>query len=463
MNSTTVRGRLTLWYATALALILLLFSGGTYLFVRASLYRHLDREVLQHGVTIATILRLSNDDRKEELEEQKLFESHVLFQVKDGARLFDESDGWRQLGLDTYLNSGFTAEPRSVRARTGHAYRLWFGPLAVDGHRFQVAVAVDEQGTNLLLGILTSILLVGIPVALALAVVGGYVLAGRVLAPVTSLTAAAREITADRLAERLPVTNPHDEFGRLATVFNETFARLEDSFERMRRFTADASHELRTPLTALRSVGEVCLQQAGDAAACREVIASMLEETDRLTRLVDSLLTLSRADAGLAVAERVHRDLGVLAGEVLECLQVLAEEKKQVITLDAPEPVVACIDPTTVRQALINLVDNAIKYTPAGGSIRIAVSRLHDGAAAVAVQDSGPGISAAHQRMIFDRFYRVDKGRTRTLGGAGLGLAIARWAIEFNGGTIQVESTEGQGSTFTVVVPVSEGAMTCKP
>jgi heavy metal sensor kinase len=273
-----------------------------------------------------------------------------------------------------------------------------------------------------------------------------------VLAPIGAMAAKAGEITAEHLSERLPVEDPHDEFGRLATVCNQTFARLEDSFERLRRFTADASHELRTPLTALRSVGEVGLQENNDAAACREVIASMLEETDRLTKLVDSLLTLSRADAGSVPIIREQTDLSALAIDVADCIQVLAEEKEQSLVVDAAEPVFAEIDPTTLRQALLNLVDNAVKYTPQQGHISVVV-RKTPAEAIIEVIDDGCGIPKEHQARIFDRFYRIDKGRSRDMGGSGLGLAITSWAVEVNGGCIELESEEGHGSRFRIVLP----------
>ena len=176
----------------------------------------------------------------------------------------------------------------------------------------------------------------GIPFAVGLAIAGGYFLAGRVLAPVGAMADKAREITAESLAERLPVDNAEDEFGRLATVFNDTLSRLQDAFERLRRFTADASHELRTPLTAMRSVGEVALRNTLDAGAYRDVIGSMLEEVDRLTRLVESLLTLTRANSGKVQLAPEALDLGALAGNVIDQLRVLADEKQQELTLRAP-------------------------------------------------------------------------------------------------------------------------------
>ena len=194
---------------------------------------------------------------------------------------------------------------------------------------------------------------------------GGYVLASRALTPIEQMTERARTITAERLADRLPVSNPENEMGRLATVFNETLGRLEESFNQMRRFTTDVSHELRTPLTAIRSVGEVGLRGHRDEATYRSIIGSMLEEVDRLATLVDRLLTLSRAETRQSTLSRDAVDLSALADDVVSHLSVLAEEKQQTLSIDRQASPVVAADRLVLRQALINLVDNAIKFTPA--------------------------------------------------------------------------------------------------
>src|SRR5262249_5156982 len=219
---------------------------------------------------------------------------------------------------------------------------------------------------------LSFIVIAGVPLALAFALAGGSWLAGRILAPIGAMATQAERITAERLAERLRGENAHDEFGRLATVFNDALGRLHNSFEQLRRFTADASHELRTPLTAIRSVGEVALQENRDAAAYRDVIGSMLEEVDRLSRLVDGLLTLTRAESGRVKPKREPVDMGGLVKSVGDYLRVLAEEKDQTLTVDA-QSVAVLGDADLLRQAVINLLDNAIKYTPAKGAIRMSV------------------------------------------------------------------------------------------
>jgi heavy metal sensor kinase len=445
----SVRIRLTLWYTAVLAGIIFCFAVGIYLFVRTSLLRQIDGQLERDLATVTRVVR----DEPNEINELAQHGSVDFFQVSEGHEVLAETDGWSRSGLEKSLADRHSVVSWSWRTTDDQYYRLRIVPVTSPGHSYLVAVAEGEQTPRQSLESLAAILLLGIPLALALALVGGYFLAGRALAPIGAMAAKAAEITAERLSERLPVEDPHDEFGRLATIFNQTFAHLEDSFERLRRFTADASHELRTPLTAIRSVGEVALQGNSDAAACRETISSMLEEADRLTKLVDSLLVLSRADSAAVQLNPEPSDLAALAIEVADWIQVLAEEKGQSLEIDAPIPVVALVDRGTLRQALINLMDNAVKYTPDGGHIRVAVRATSAGEAVVEVIDDGPGIAEEHQGRIFDRFYRIDRGRSREMGGTGLGLAITRWAVEINRGRVELECREGPGSIFRIVLP----------
>jgi heavy metal sensor kinase len=294
--------------------------------------------------------------------------------------------------------------------------------------------------------------LLGLPVALAIAGLGGHWLARRALRPLDRMARQAERLTADNLHERLPVENPADELGHLARVFNVSLGRIEESFAQLRRFTADVSHELRTPLTAIRTVGEVGLGNHPSEQGYREIIGSILEEADRLTLLVDTLLSLSRADAGEVPLHREDVDLLILAREVAAHLGVLAEEKQQALAVEGGVPVLVEADRLVLRQALVNVVDNAIKYSPAGSRIGVVVTG--DAATGrVDVIDHGPGIPPGHRERIFERFYRVDKGRSREQGGAGLGLALAHWAVTAHDGRIDVESQEGGGSTFRISLP----------
>lgn len=305
---------------------------------------------------------------------------------------------------------------------------------------------VEQQLAEILL-----VLVLGLPVIVVLAGGGGYVLARRALSPIDRLAADARRITAERLHERLSVPNEHDEIGRLAAVINETFARLESSFDQLRRFTADASHELRTPLSVIRGIGELGLGETRRPAEYKEAIGSMLEEVDRLTRLVDTLLRLSRGDAGTVRLSPEPLDLAELARDVAASLGVLAEERQQRLVVNAVAGVPVVADRLVMREAIANVVDNAIKYGPSPSTIVISVNGSET-QAVLEVTDEGPGISPQHRARIFDRFYRVDEGRSRERGGTGLGLAIAKWAVEANGGHIALVSGPA-GSTFQIVLP----------
>ena len=443
----SVRARLTLWHAGVLTLIICIFSAGIFLFVGARLYAGLDAQLAREIGTISRVYR-------EEPEELKDLASHwgiTLFRIDAGGSIRHQTEAWEREGLSQVLQTGNSASPLSWTSSNGHHYRV----QSISESSDRVAAAIEEDSLRDTLWTLAFILATGIPFGIALAIGGGYFLAGRVLSPVGAMAEKAREITAESLAKRLPVDNAQDEFGRLATVFNDTLSRLQDAFERLRRFTADASHELRTPLTAMRSVGEVALRNTLETAAYRDVIGSMLEEVDRLTRLVESLLILTRADSGKVQLAPETLDLGALAGNVVDHLRVLADEKQQHLVLKAPVQVQATADPGLMRHALMNLIHNAIKYTPNGGTITVEVNRVSYGHPVIEVRDTGPGIPAVHRDRIFDRFYRIDASRSRDEGGVGLGLAIARWAIEANGGQIELASDGRNGSTFRVLLPTA--------
>jgi len=422
----TVRARLTLWHAGALTLVICIFAVGVLLFVRASLYRSLDEQVREDLAAIEKVYR----DEVGDLGELAL-RTGTHFEVTEGSTVIYRTAGWPHASMTPFRR----------------------GTVGDSAHR--IVAARDARPVRQTLWTLAAIMATAIPCAVGLAIIGGYLLAGRVLAPVGAMADTARRITAESIDARLPVSDSTDEFGRLATVFNETLSRLDAAFEQLRRFTADASHELRTPLTAMRSVGEVALHRPLSTEGYREVIGSMLEEVDRLTRLVENLLLLTRAEAGRIPLTRASVDLRELVAGVSDGLRVLAEEKNQELTVELGEPVAVECDATVLRQGMTNLLHNAIKFTPAKGAIRVAVKSTVTGDAVIEVQDSGPGIPAANQHRIFERFYRVDQARSRDTGGTGLGLAIARWAVEASGGRIELESAAGQGALFRVVLPRS--------
>jgi len=297
------------------------------------------------------------------------------------------------------------------------------------------------------------VLSVGLPGAGLLFALAGYWMAGTFLAPLRQMVERARRLSAESLNERLPVANPHDELGQLATVFNETLQRLEHSFAELKRFTADASHELRTPLTALRAVGEVGLRE-GNPAILYDVVGSMLEEVARMNQLLDRLLLLTRADGDATPLRLEARPVRSALLEISDALSLVAGEKEQRIEVECPRDLTAVMDDGLLRLALMNLVQNAIRYSPAGKTIRLRAF-ARSGQACVEVMDEGPGIAPEHHQKIFERFYRVDKARARADGGAGLGLAIVKWAVERMGGLVEVESEPGRGSVFRMRLPLA--------
>ena len=444
LRPASVRVRLTLWYTIILAGIVLALFLSVYFFVRASLVRQLDREVESEFQAVSQALA----EEPNELSEIEAEGSGRAFQVVRAGEVLFETPAFKMSGLRV-AEAAAPAAARTVMTPAGNRFRVKTGPAGPD---LALSVAVTEEPVRSALSTLLVIFMLALPAGLVLAALGGSVMARRLLRPVDLMAARAEKISAENLSSRLPVEDPRDEFGRMAGVINRMLSRLEEAFERLRRFTADASHELRTPLAAIQSVGEVALQEDLDAAAYRDRIGSMLEEVSRLSRLVDSLLTLTRADAGALDVRRKEIDAARLVAQAVEDMRPLAEEKRQNLTVSAEGPVLVRADEATVRLALVNLLDNAIKYTPPAGAI-VAGVRIHDGEALIEVTDSGPGIPIEHADRIFDRFYRVDQSRTGQAGGAGLGLAIAKWAVEANGGRIELESREAGGSTFRLVLP----------
>jgi heavy metal sensor kinase len=447
LRPASVRLRLTLWYSAALAGIVIVFSVLVFFFVKSSLFNHLNQRLESDFKAIYQDF-FEDPNENPEIETEN---SAKIFQIVKAGTLYYQTPAYKKSGLP-FVGQLPPAGGRTLRSSTGTRFRLKTG---LAGPAVLLTVAVDEEPVWTTLRTLAVILIFGFLIALGLAAFGGFLIAGRLLEPVAVITAKAEKISAESLSARLPAENPGDEFGRLAGVINVMLSRLEDAFERLRRFTADASHELRTPLTVIRSVGEVALQENLDAAAYRDRIGSILEEVNRLTRLVESLLMLTRADSGHVPLGRKDVDAVRLVQQAVEDMRALAEEKNQKLDQALEGPAVLRIDEPTVRLALVNLLDNAIKHTPPAGVITVG-SRTKRGDYLIEVSDTGPGIPDEHKDRIFDRFYRIDEDRSGQNGGAGLGLAIVKWAVEANGGRIEVESQEKQGSTFRLVFPMAK-------
>lgn len=444
----TVRWRLALWSSLLITLIYSLFAGCVFLAFRYGCVEE-SRTRLNNVLTLVEREVSKTPDRLASVEEAL---PACSFYVRDEGRLLYVSNGWAATGLAAPVRTDARGYA-FLATRPGQHYAVGEGRSGVDGRQWRIGVATDDQQTVANLHRLLLVLLSSVPGILLVSVPGGYFLAGRFLSPIDDMARKARAITAENLSQRLRVGKQPDEFGRLARVFNETFDRLEDSFEKLKQFTADASHELRTPLAVIRSSGENALKGGGDAAAYEDAIGTMLEEADRMTRLIEGLLALTRAESAPPALRLDEVRLGEVSLDVVNCLRVLAEEKRQTLVFHEQDTLQVRLDKPTFEQALINLIANAIQYTQAGGEIAVRVRLCATRGALVEVDDTGPGIAPEHRKRIFERFYRVDAARSQATGGSGLGLAIARWAIALNGGTVEFEAKEGNGSLFRIALP----------
>ena len=454
-----VRLRLTLWYVAAMMVVLGVYVFGVYTFVSRNVSEALDERLRADFYWAAGTVDEGPDGLIMPFPQIDLLleEESPWVQVwsADGSQLLLSNEEARRRPISESQSLAAQGEDMIVSLPTmGVPIRVLSRRSYIVDRPVTIQVARSEATMREELRELSLIFMFGLPVAVVIAGVGGYTLARRALAPIEQMTDRARTITAERLSDRLPVSNPADEMGRLASVFNETLGRLEGSFDQMRHFTADVSHELRTPLTAIRSVGEVGLRGHRNEASYRSIIGSMLEEVDRLSQLVDRLLALSRAGMQHASFSLDTVDLAALAEDVVSHLGVLAEEKGQTLTIEKTAAPRARGDRLLLRQALINLVDNAIKFTPPAGRVRIRLTETPS-LVVVDVIDTGPGVPSDAQEHIFDRFYRSDGNDAA---GTGLGLSLARSGIEAIGGRLTLEQSGPDGSTFRITIPKQPGA-----
>lgn len=452
----TLRARISLWYGAIITVCLIGYSVA----VGASFARHI-RQELDHRVheDIELAARAIAIDEAGVASWPGGYLGKQIEEEDGGGHWVEVWDlaGRRLLTAGTF-GPALSEVPRGREpART---IQLPGGPVRVKTETVQVKSAtlivrafVSEESARRQVRSLW-LELGGISLTvLVLGGLGGVALVHRLLGPLARMADRARRITAKDLHERLEVEVTGQELEQVRDSFNATLSRLEGSFGQLRRFTADASHEIRTPLTALRSVGEVALQGENSKDEYREVIGTMLEEVDRLSRLADELLAIARAEGGQAHYSFERLDLGRLVTEVAEQLEVLAEEREQTLVLETDSAVIVNGDRLALRQALMNLIDNAIKYSPRGSPVTVKV-RDGSGMAIVEVQDRGAGIAAEHRERIFERFYRIDPSRSREMGGAGLGLSLVKLTAEAHGARLEVESTVGSGSTFRLYVPL---------
>ncbi|MHB0971853.1 MAG: sensor histidine kinase [Thermoanaerobaculia bacterium] len=452
----TLRTRIILSYGVAIALCLLAYSVTVATSFKTHLERELDHRVHEDIELAARAIVLepggvpswAGGFLGKSIEEEE--GGGHLVEVWDANGVMRLSTGTFHPELSGFAGARADGVAMSVETPSGPV-RMKTEAVDVEGTRLFIRAAVSEVPTRAQIHSLWTELFGLSIVVLILGGIVGVLLANRLVGPLSRMASHARRITAEQLHERLDVKNAGEELEHLGDAFNATLARLEGSFAQLRRFTADASHEIRTPLTAMRSVGEVALQGTRSMDEYRDVIGTMLEEVERLSRLADGLLTLARAEAGQTRCAFERIELRALAEEAVEQLGVLAEEREQRLEV-AGERAHVDADRLTMRQALVNLIDNAIKYSGDGSHVTVRVGA--DGANTfVSVEDDGPGIAAEHLGKIFDRFYRVDSSRSRVISGTGLGLSLVKLTAEAHGGRVEVESIPGRGSTFRIVLP----------
>ncbi len=466
-----LRVRLTLWYGTALALILIIFSAILYVVTARSLRDAVDESLVETAE--AAVRSLDERGFLPLIDEDELMSQFPeLTRIDKFFQIFSPSGTITIRSPNMKQHEVPLSDQAKEAVKTGRsllefakypkepALRLITVPIIYQRNLLyiiQVGTSMDsmEETLNRLL----LVLLVSMPVALVVSLAGGWFMAGRALRPVDAITLAAQRIAAGDLTQRLTAPASADEIGRLTNTFNNMIDRLETSFRQIRQFSSDASHELRTPLTVMKGETELALRRPREIDDYKIVLESNLEEIDRMTRIVDELLFLSRADMGEVKMEHLPVPLDALVEDLHRQASLLGQERDIQVVLRATVPAVVLGDELRLRELFLNLLDNAVKYSHAAGTIDIAVT-IDQSHVRVSVTDHGIGIAQEDQSRIFDRFYRTDDARAHTKKGTGLGLSICAWIVESHHGRIEVQSKVGEGSTFTVILPLAPTSAT---
>lgn len=476
----SVRVRLTLWYSAVLAVVLILVCATTYLIVRRTSMQRTDTdmhaladsfavtfeaELADAGSTDnAAVLSAAHQAMIEHRTNEDIFlvldpGGGIVANSREASSSTEDRNGplARALASEEFRRFAAAAQGLQHELETiSHPrYRAYSRHLTAGEKSYVLIVLHSLHAQFEVLETIRLTFAWMILVGLLLAGTGGYFLARKSLAPVVAMGTHARRIGATNLHERLPVQNANDELGKLATTFNDLLNRLEQSFERQRRFIADASHELRTPLAILRGEAEVAMSQPGRTAGdYLESLQILHDETSRLIKIVEDLFTLSRADAGQYAITPQDVYLEEVVADCAHSARTLAREKNINLSVDASAECLVRGDQTLLRRMILNLLDNAIKYTGEGGRVEVAC-RATDGGFEVHITDSGPGIPGDLQSRIFERFFRADPARPRSgrEGGAGLGLSIALWIAEAHHGRLELVRSDANGSHFAVYLP----------
>ena len=478
----SVRSRLTLWYAAVLTCTLLLLSLVIYWMVKRSVTARTDAGLVELADSFLATLRAELQDetpangvaaaaRQSMLEHQYPGRSFAVLSasgepIVTSAELpklakehgYVESDPKLSPEIFQRCLGSLAGDAGSFVSIAGHrggsrCFSRLFG-VAQNSYRLVIVASVHPESE--LLARLRIAMAWLVPVTILLASGGGYFLALRNLAPIADMTARADRISESTLHDRLSVKNANDELGRLAATFNRLLDRLDQAFERQRRFIADASHELRTPLAILQGESEVALSQpARPPEQYRESLAVLQHEAKRLGRIVEDMFTLSRADAGQYPVNSRELYLDELAAECVQSMRTLAAAKSITLSAESDGELAVIADESLLARLVVNLVDNAIKYASPGGIVTVSTEHSSAGPQ-LSVSDNGPGIPQDFQARIFERFFRADQSRTRrgnAGGGAGLGLSIAKWIAEAHGGTLVLTRSDGAGTVFTLRLP----------
>jgi len=464
MNTRSLRFRITAWYAGLLAGALLIFGVSVYLGLERYLYWDLQRTLGSDCRTIATQLLAQHPFKRTDWLENEITEAYAPEANSHFIRVMEEGVGVLYIS-GTPKDGAFDPsevplpneeeKTRSRKIGLGGGRQLLIDSLqstAPDGSKFVIESGVPYHQIEVVLHGLLVTFAIYMPFIISLAVVSGYWLMRRSLQPVDEITKRAEGITSTNLSERLPVIRTGDELERLSSSLNRMIERLDQAFQHVNRFSADASHELRTPLTILQLELEGIAQSHRLNPSLTDQIGSALEETHRMSHIVENLLAISRLDAGEVKMDKTPLDLGDLAASTAEQMRLLAEEKSIFFRTNVANGICVEGDRSRLQQVIVNLVANAIKYTQEGGEVEVSVRRDGD-TAVLEVADNGAGISAHALPHVFERFYRADKARSRNSGGAGLGLAIVKAICTAHGTEIKVSSEEGHGSRFTVALP----------
>jgi len=465
----SIRTKLNLWYTSLLFVSLIAFGAVfSYSLLKIFIYR-MDTQISSvANMMVHTIIRPSGEiflPRDFDIILGRFFGVRTagnFIQVLDPhgeivARSSNLEDFRLPLTKGTYHSAIGGATTYEVVRNVGrYPARVVTKPIMLGDKGLVMIVQVGSslEGMDEIFHSMAYILVSGIFASVLVAAAVGSFLAKKALKPVATITEAARRIKVENLNERIPAAGPQDEIGRLTATMNEMIERLEKSFKQIRQFTADASHELKTPLTILKGEMEIALRTKGDTAYMREVLASSLEEIDRMSYIVRSLLDLAKMDVEKGATAREKVSLDRVLAERHDQLKRRALDSGIQLDIIENEPLVITGDLVRISQLVFNLIDNAIKYTPGGGKVELSL-KAEGGNAVLSVRDTGVGIACEDLPYIFDRFYRVDKVRTRDVHGAGLGLSICKEIVLAHGGAIEVESEPGKGSRFIVSFPLA--------